>query len=643
MLAWFNSLKLASRIVAVTLVILVTIVAVNYAVFVRGYRARAKDAMVEKAKAFSAVADEAKNHASLLHRVGAFDDKSLSAELKSDLAAGKRVDQSKFFKTIPVVAGWTAAQEAARRESIEFRISSFESRNPEHEPKSGSFEEKLLRTLTEQVAAGKGETIYAEDKSRNQLHFLRAIRLAENCLICHGEAGSQWDLARDGKDPTGHRMEGWKAGYMHGSYHVIMPLAPVDQQVASFIWSGLLWSLPLLAGAIVLFVYFTLVTIRRPLGTLTARTGAIAQGDLTQEVPAGLRARHDEIGELAESMQRMAQNLRNLLQDVSAGIRTLASSSSGLSGVSDKMATGAKETSAKASTVAAASEEMSGNSVSVAARMEQATANLSTMAASTEQMTSTIGEIATNSERARTITGEATGQAQRVTASMEELSRAAQAIGKVTETITTISDQTKLLALNATIEAARAGAAGKGFAVVAHEIKELARQTAEATEDIKAKVGGIQTSTHGTLEDLARISQVIGQVSEIVNTIASAIEEQSVVTKDIARNVSEAVNGVKDANDRVAQISTVSQSVAKEIATVNHAAGDIASGSEQILNNSTELSRLAEELRQAVGQFKIGEQTALPVKNKSTPHSGGKGPARPVSRRQADLGPVHHS
>src|SRR5208283_4511868 len=116
-------------------------------------------------------------------------------------------------------------------------------------------------------------------------------------------------------------------------------------------------------------------------------------------------------------------------------------------------------------------------------------------------------------------------------------SQAALDIGKVTETITAISDQTKLLALNATIEAARAGAAGKGFAVVAHEIKELARQTADATEDIKAKVGGIQGATKGTLEDLARISEIIGQVSETVGSIASAIEEQSAVTKDIAQNV----------------------------------------------------------------------------------------------------------
>jgi len=298
------------------------------------------------------------------------------------------------------------------------------------------------------------------------------------------------------------------------------------------------------------------------------------------------------------------------LHEISAGIHTLANSSAEMTAVSSESAAAVKATSERATTVAAAAEEMSANAASVAAGMEQATASLTTVAGATEEMTSTIGEIATHSEKARQISTEANEQAQRVTASMRELSQAAQAIGKVTDTITTISDQTKLLALNATIEAARAGAAGKGFAVVAHEIKELARQTAEATEDIKTKVSGIQSSTTGTLGDLERIAQVIAQVSEIVNTIASAIEEQTSVTKDIAQNVAEAANGVKDSNQRVAQISTVSHDVARDIAQVNHAAGDISAGSERILTSADELARLAEDLRRSISRFKVRTDAA---------------------------------
>jgi len=219
-------------------------------------------------------------------------------------------------------------------------------------------------------------------------------------------------------------------------------------------------------------------------------------------------------------------------------------------------------------------------------------------------MTATIAEIAGNSEKARSITGEANRQAEGMGVLMKELGRAAQEIGKVTETITTISSQTNLLALNATIEAARAGTAGKGFAVVAGEIKELAQQTARATEDIKAKITDIQTSTSGAVEDIQRISAVIRDVSDIVSTIATAIEEQSVVTRDIAGNLAQASVGVQDASHRVSQGSLVSQSIAKEIAGVDHATNEIATGVEQVKASAADLSRLAEHLNQTVQTFR---------------------------------------
>jgi methyl-accepting chemotaxis protein len=360
-------------------------------------------------------------------------------------------------------------------------------------------------------------------------------------------------------------------------------------------------------GLLLAAAFAVLITrsISRPLSIGINLLNGVSRGDLTRDVPPELVSRQDEVGDLSRSLQTVTDSLRRLIEDVVNGTSVLGASSTELSSVSSEMAGGARQTSARAGTVAAAAEEMSSNAVSVAAGMEEATSNLTTMASATEEMTSTIGEIATKSEKARVITSEATEQANRVTSLVQNLSQAAQDIGKVTETITQISGQTNLLALNATIEAARAGAAGKGFAVVAHEIKELARQTAEATEDIKSKVTGIQNCTAGTLGDLERISQVIGEITAIVNTIATAIEEQSTVTKDIARNVSQAAAGVADANQRVAQMTTVSQSVAKDIAAVNKAAGDMASGSEQTLTSAAELSKLAEDLRGMVSRFKV--------------------------------------
>jgi methyl-accepting chemotaxis protein len=175
----------------------------------------------------------------------------------------------------------------------------------------------------------------------------------------------------------------------------------------------------------------------------------------------------------------------------------------------------------------------------------------------------------------------------------------------VTETITNISAQTNLLALNATIEAARAGAAGKGFAVVANEIKELARQTAEATEDIKSRILGIQSSTGSAISDIGNITTVIRDVGGIVASIAAAIEEQATVTKDVAGNIAQASIGVRDADTQITQTAEVSRNIARDISEVNAAITGIREGGEQVQASADDLSTLAEKLGAQVAQFRI--------------------------------------
>ncbi len=341
-----------------------------------------------------------------------------------------------------------------------------------------------------------------------------------------------------------------------------------------------------------------------PVKDCVAFTGLLAQGDFSKDVSEANRQRGDEMGDLMRAFHTMSGNTRKLLREVTGGVQTLASSATELSAVSTQTATGVKSMSDKTSTVAAAAEEASANTTSVAAGMEQAATNLSSVASATEEMSATVGEIAANSEKARVISEQASAQAQTISILMQKLGQAAQDIGKVTETITDISSQTNLLALNATIEAARAGAAGKGFAVVANEIKELARQTATATEDIKAKIGGVQSTTGSAITDIEKISAVIKEVGSIVSSIAAAIEEQATVTKDVAGNIAQASSGVKDSTERVAQTATVSKSIAHDINDISAAVGDIRQGGEQVEASAAELSKLAERLKATVGQFK---------------------------------------
>jgi methyl-accepting chemotaxis protein len=346
-------------------------------------------------------------------------------------------------------------------------------------------------------------------------------------------------------------------------------------------------------------------SIAKPLTAVVAHLGEVAQGNVSKDVPIEYLDRGDEIGALSKALQTMLGSLRGILKDITDGIGVLSSSSAELSANSTQMSEGSRGASGKAHSVAAAAEQMTANVMSVAAGMEQTTTNLTSVASASEQMTATIGEIANNSEKARCITEEATRQAARISEQMNQLGAAAQQIGKVTETITEISSQTNLLALNATIEAARAGSAGRGFAVVANEIKELAQQTAAATEDIKGRIAGVQSSTAGGIAEIEKVSQVIREVSDIVASIAAAIEEQSTVTKDIARNIAEASTGVKDANKRVSETSQATADIAREIVGVDEAAGQMADGSEQVKTSATELSRVAEQLQLTVQRFRV--------------------------------------
>ena len=355
----------------------------------------------------------------------------------------------------------------------------------------------------------------------------------------------------------------------------------------------------------------TLDAVIEPLNVAADYVDRISRGDVPDKLTGNYNGDFDT---LKNNLNTCIDTLSSLMSETSQTVDTLAAASMELSQIAQETAISASETSAKANMVATAAEEMSVNTLSVASGMEEATHNLNTVATATEEMTATIGEIAGNSEKARAITGQATQQADKVTAMMHELGQAAQEIGKVTETITSISAQTNLLALNATIEAARAGAAGKGFAVVANEIKELAQQTAMATEDIRSRISSIQTSTAGTIDDIEKIAQVIRDVSDIVSMIAGAIEEQSVVTRDIAGNIAQASAGMTDANERVAQTASVSQSIAQEISGVNAAVMGITSNNAQVQFSADDLSRLAEQLRGILVRFNTSQHDAYTTK-----------------------------
>jgi methyl-accepting chemotaxis protein len=344
------------------------------------------------------------------------------------------------------------------------------------------------------------------------------------------------------------------------------------------ITEGFVWVMVLLCGAAALGAVVVAWRIARsitgPMAGAVSVFAAVAEGDLTQRLDVAAK---DGLGDLGFYANKALARLGEAMAAVAASAAALASTSDRVDGVSQQIAADAQESSVQAGVVAGAAEEVS--------------ASVQTVAAASEQMGASIAEIAHSATEATHVVGRAVAAAATTNTTVTRLGESSREIGDVVKVISSIAEQTNLLALNATIEAARAGEVGKGFAVVAGEVKELARETARATEDIARRVQAIQADTANAVDAISEVSTIIGQIDDYQTTIAAAVEEQTATTAEMDRNVTQAAAGSGQIAVNIAAVATAAASTTELVAGSRQAA--------------TELAEVSAGLQHLTAQFRI--------------------------------------
>ena len=473
----------------------------------------------------------------------------------------------RHIEQVPVVVAWKVAQQYASAQDMTFHTPSLAARDPKNVP--DDFERRALERFQQNPALPE----YSERRVENGeevMRYAQPVRLTSDCLLCHGSPAGE-------KDPFGFVKEGMQAGDLRGAFALrASTQSLVATSRANSIAIFLVALFTLLVAGMVMFVLIRKLVVR-PLSASVKLANTIAEGNLAVEDLEV--ASEDEIGQATAALNAMKNNLRRTVHDIAETAEQVAAASGRVQDTSGQIAANSEETSAQVSVVSQATQQVSNN--------------LQSVSTGAEQMTATIHSIAGNAQEAATVASQAVETAQAANVTIAKLGDSSAEIGEVVKVITSIARQTNLLALNATIEATRAGEAGKGFAVVANEVKDLAKQTAQATDDIGRKIRTIQDNSKDAVHALTSISEVIHKVSDIAGTIATAVEEQSATTSEMTRNVVSAAQG--------------STEITKNIEGVEQAAQGTSSSANDSRKAADELAMVAGRLRDLVTQFKLRE------------------------------------
>ena len=542
----FRKMKLAKKIIGSIVITLIVTSTISFWITQRRINQQAEDAFRDKVRQITGMATATRTW--------------FSGNIESLVPDRnfKNLDQ------VPVVIAWRVAQQYAESQEMTFHTPSLTPRNPNNQP--DEFERRALGAFQQDPRLTEFSE-RAVENGKDTMRYAQPVRLSEDCLLCHGDpAGSI--------DPFGYAKEGMKAGDLRGAFVIKASTESLvktsnSNSLAFFLTTLLI----LLASAAVVFALVRWLVVK-PLSATVQLASQLADRDLTV---ADVEVRtEDEIGEAILNLNLMKNNLHDVVQAIAQTANDVSAASEHLNQTSQQISANSEETSAQADVVSKSAEQVS--------------QNLQTVATGAEEMGASIKEIAKSATEAAKVATSAVKVAETTTTTVSKLGDSSTEIGQVIKVITSIAQQTNLLALNATIEAARAGEAGKGFAVVANEVKELAKETAKATEDISRKIEAIQGDTKAAVDAIASITSVINQVNEISGTIATAVEEQNATTNEMSRNVSEAARGSGEITSNITGVAQAAESTSRGATDTQKAAQDL-------VQTSAKLRRLVEQFK----------------------------------------------